>query len=136
MAATETKKYYSSSRSFVSGSKSRLDRMPENERPFSKTNFMMMGGCLLMIVVGFILMSGPGSTVEGGFNPDIFSTRRIVIGPAIAFLGFLLMAFAIVWSPSRRRKKDIAGSDDDNIREHGTETEKTAEAVVEDSSEG
>ena len=40
-------------------------------------------------------MAGGGSTIEEGFNPDIFSFRRIVVGPFIAFLGFLLMAFAI-----------------------------------------
>lgn len=63
----------------------------------------MMAGCLVLIIVGFLLMSGGGSSVEGGFNPDIFSTRRIVVGPAIAFLGFLLMAFAIIWTPGKKR---------------------------------
>lgn len=63
-----------------------------------------MLGCVALIIIGFLLMTGGSSTAEGGFNPDIFSTRRIVIGPTIAFLGFLLMAFAIVWTP--RKKKD------------------------------
>lgn len=49
-------------------------------------------------------MIGGGSTVEGGFNPDIFSTRRIVVGPLLAFLGFLLMAFAILVDPAKRIK--------------------------------
>ncbi|MDE5839668.1 MAG: DUF3098 domain-containing protein, partial [Muribaculaceae bacterium] len=35
------------------------------------------------------------------FYPYIFSTRRIVIGPAVTFLGFLLMAFAILIKPKR-----------------------------------
>jgi len=64
---------------------------------FSKANILMMAGCVVMIIVGFALMSGPGSSVEGGFNPDIFSIRRIIVGPTIAFLGFLLMAFAIIY---------------------------------------
>lgn len=82
-----------------------MKRLSDRERPFSKINFIMMGVCLFMIVLGFILMSGPGSSVEGGFNPDIFSTRRIVVGPAVSFLGFLLMAFAIVWGgPGKNRK--------------------------------
>lgn len=70
-------------------------------QPFSRTNFIMMGVCLAMIVVGFLLMTGPGTTAEGGFNPDIFSTRRIVVGPTITFLGFLLMAFAIIYRPKK-----------------------------------
>ncbi len=76
-----------------------LERMTAKERPFSKVNYYMMGACLAMIIVGFMLISGGGSTVENGFNPEIFSTRRIVVGPALAFLGFVLMAFAIIYKP-------------------------------------
>ncbi len=83
-----------------------LDRMKPAQRPFSKINYYLMAGCLALIIVGFMLMSGGGSTVENGFNPEIFSTRRIVVGPTLAFLGFLLMAFAIVWSPSSKKHED------------------------------
>ncbi|MDE7190728.1 MAG: DUF3098 domain-containing protein [Muribaculaceae bacterium] len=65
-----------------------------------------MALCLLLIILGFALMSGSGSSVEGGYNPDIFSTRRIVVGPTIAFAGFLLMAFAIVWQPKHLHKNE------------------------------
>ena len=40
-----------------------------------------------------------GSSTEQAFNPDIFSTRRIVVGPTIAFLGFIFMGFAIIRKP-------------------------------------
>jgi hypothetical protein len=80
-----------------------LDRIKAKDRPFSKINYYMMGGCLAMIIIGFLLMSGGGSTVENGFNPEIFSTRRIVVGPLFAFLGFLLMAFAIIYSPKKKK---------------------------------
>lgn len=76
-----------------------LEKMTPAQRPFGKINYILMGCCMLLIIVGFLLMSGPGSTVENGFNPEIFSTRRIVIGPLIAFLGFLLMAPAIIYKP-------------------------------------
>lgn len=78
-----------------------LERMKESERPFSKRNYWLMGACLLLIILGFALMSGGGSTVENGFNPEIFSTRRIVVGPLLAFLGFLFMAFAIILPPKK-----------------------------------
>lgn len=86
------------------GNTPRLRKVKAEERPFTKTNFLLMGCCVLLIVVGFLLMSGGGSTVENGFNPDIFSTRRIVVGPTVAFLGFLLMAFAIIWKPRKRQE--------------------------------
>lgn len=81
-----------------------LDRIKKSERPFTRINIYLMAGCLALIVLGFILMSGGASTVEGGFNPEIFSTRRIVVGPLLAFLGFLLMAFAIIYTPKNRKE--------------------------------
>lgn len=83
-----------------------IDRVPDDKRPFGKMNYLAMAGCMILIIVGFILMSGPGSSVEGGFNPDIFSTRRIVVGPALTFLGFLLMAFAILITPKSENHKN------------------------------
>jgi len=72
-------------------------------RPFEKINYYMMGACVLLIIAGFLLMLGPGSSVESGFNPDIFSTRRIVVGPMLSFLGFLFMAFAIIYQPRKKK---------------------------------
>ncbi len=82
-----------------------MEKTTDSQRPFARINFILMAVCLAMIIIGFILMSGPGSSVEGGFNPDIFSTRRIVVGPTVSFLGFLLMAFAIIYTPKSRRTR-------------------------------
>lgn len=81
-------------------------RMTEAQRPFGKINVVLMCGCIILIIIGFLLMLGPGSSIEEGFNPDIFSPRRIAVGPALAFLGFLLMAFAIVWGRKPARTDD------------------------------
>lgn len=78
-----------------------LKKVSPAERPFSKINFWMMGGCVCLIIVGFLLMSGGGSD-DATFNPEVFSTRRIVVGPLLSFLGFLLMAFAIMWKPNKK----------------------------------
>ena len=78
-----------------------IKKVAENERPFGRKNYIAMAVCLALIIIGFVLMAGPGSSVEGGFNPDIFSTRRIIIGPAVTFIGFLLMAFAILIKPEK-----------------------------------
>lgn len=67
--------------------------------PLQRANFVAMAIAGLMIVVGFLLMLG-GSSTETEFNPDIFSTRRIVVGPCIAFLGFVAMAIAIIIDPA------------------------------------
>lgn len=80
-----------------------IEKIKSSEKPFSKWNFWMMGACLVLIVLGYLFMSGGGGE-NGEFNPDIFSTRRIVVGPLLSFLGFLLMAFAIIWNPSKSKK--------------------------------
>ena len=82
-----------------------LNKMSSSQQPFSKLNFWLIGGCCLLIVIGFLLMTGGGSSIEDGFNPDIFSTRRIVVGPLLAFIGFLLMAFAILVDPIAIKKR-------------------------------
>lgn len=94
-----------------------IKRMTSREKPFSNTNYLLMAGCAALIVIGFLLMSGGGSSIEGGFNPDIFSTRRIVVGPTIAFLGFLMMAFAIIYVPrSRRKESEKAPAEDEPVQ--------------------
>lgn len=79
-----------------------IKKVEDSQRPFGRMNYIAMAACLLLIIIGFVLMTGPGSSVDGGFNADIFSTRRIVVGPAVTFLGFLLMAFAILIKPKRQ----------------------------------
>mgnify|MGYP003505648251 CR=1 FL=1 len=69
--------------------------------PLSKKNFLLMAIAGVLIILGFILMTGDSSTTEA-FNPDIFSTRRIVIGPTIAFIA---MGVAIIYRP-RKNKSD------------------------------
>lgn len=84
--------------------KEELKKVTPSQRPFSKINFFMMGGCVVLIILGFVLMSGGGSD-DASFNSEIFSTRRIVVGPLLAFLGFLFMAFAIMWKPKSGRSE-------------------------------
>jgi len=73
--------------------------------PLSKINFIMMAVCLLLIVIGFAMMSG-SANVGNEFNYNIFESRRIAAGPVIAFLGFVLMAFAILYRKKQRPSND------------------------------
>ena len=50
---------------------------------------------VVFIVVGYLLMSGPGST-EQTFNPNIFSFRRIVVAPVLCLIGYLLIIVGIL----------------------------------------
>jgi uncharacterized membrane protein YecN with MAPEG domain len=66
-----------------------------------KINAIAIAISVVIIIIGFALMVGaPSGATE--FNPDIFSTRRITVGPMIAFFGFILMIVAILY---KHRKK-------------------------------
>ena len=70
----------------------------EDRRDFAlgKKNFLILATAFLVIILGFCLMLGGASTEETGFNPDIFSTRRIVVAPIITVIGFCLVAVGIL----------------------------------------
>lgn len=68
--------------------------------PLTRVNFIIMIASAVLIILGFLLMLG-GSTSTEAFNEDIFSTRRVVIGPTISFIGFVAMAIGIVYKPKR-----------------------------------
>ena len=74
---------------------------PRFLRPFLTSRSIFVVACLL-IAVGYLLMSGPGST-EQAFNPDIFSTRRIVVAPMLCLSGYLLIVLAVL----RKNSDDI-----------------------------
>lgn len=75
-----------------------LQKESREAMPLGRNNYIAMAIAGLLIVTGFLLMLGGSSTPEQ-FNPDIFSTRRIVVGPFIAFIGFVAMAVAIIVRP-------------------------------------
>ena len=60
-----------------------------------QTNRIILIIACILILVGYVLMSGPGST-EKAFNPDIFSVRRIVIAPMLCLSGYLLIIVGIL----------------------------------------
>ena len=65
-----------------------------------KLNLILMAVSVIIIVLGFALMTGePSGEV---YNPDIFSFRRITVGPMISLFGFVCMIFAILF---RGKKK-------------------------------
>jgi hypothetical protein len=79
-----------------------LQKESESQFPLGKRNFRLMAIAVAVIILGFLLMLG-GSSTEEAFNPDIFSVRRVVIGPTIAFLGFLGMIYAIIRYPESKK---------------------------------
>lgn len=78
--------------------------MDRRDFAFGKTNFILLAAGMVIVIIGFILMAGSGST-EQAFNPDIFSARRIKVAPLVCLFGFLSMIAAILYTPKEENKE-------------------------------
>lgn len=75
--------------------------------PFVAKNYALMCAGLLVVVVGFILMSGGGDHTVTEFDWSIYSTRRITIAPIMVLMGFVIVALGIMLRFQRRNDKDV-----------------------------
>jgi hypothetical protein len=73
-----------------------------NNLAFNKKNYILLAIGMVIIIVGFILMSGSGGTEEA-FNPEIFSARRIKLAPAVCFAGFIFIIFGIMYRSGEKK---------------------------------
>ena len=78
--------------------------MDKRNFAFGKTNFVLLAVGMLVVIIGFVLMSGSGSTADY-YNPDIFSVRRIKVAPVVCFLGFVSIIYAIIYKPKDNEEK-------------------------------
>lgn len=80
--------------------------MDKKNFAFDKTNFILLAIGMCIVIIGFLLMTGPGTT-ETTFEPDIFSVRRIKVAPAVCFFGFIFMIYAILRKPKDKGEKQV-----------------------------
>ena len=69
---------------------------------FGPMNYRLLIIGLVVIIIGFILMSGGKSEDPAVFNPEVFSVRRITIAPLVVLIGFIIEGFAIMWKPKSK----------------------------------
>ena len=60
---------------------------------------------LVLIALGFILMSGGGSDDPNVFNPDIYNFRRIRLAPTLVLIGLGIEVYAILLNPYKKKSK-------------------------------
>ena len=81
--------------------RSKRIREEEIKTVLSKRNYVILIIGSILIITGYVLMSGEGST-PAAYNPDIFSGIRICIAPLLCLLGYLLNVFGILYRPRQR----------------------------------
>jgi uncharacterized BrkB/YihY/UPF0761 family membrane protein len=70
---------------------------------FDKINFILLAVGMVVVIIGFILMTGPSSSATH-FEPDIFSVRRIKVAPLVSLAGFLFMIYAVLRKPKKDKE--------------------------------
>lgn len=57
---------------------------------FSRMNYLLMIAGIVVIGIGFVLMSG---------TEDIFNTTKLTVAPIVVVIGFVIEVFAIMYKP-------------------------------------
>ena len=72
---------------------------------FDKVNFILLAIGMAIVIIGFLLMTGPTSS-ETLFEPDIFSVRRIKVAPVVSLFGFISMIYAVLRKPKTQKTEE------------------------------
>ena len=63
---------------------------------FGATNYKILIIGLVVISLGFILMSGGANENPNVFNEDVYSFRRIRLAPTVVLIGFGITIYSIL----------------------------------------
>ena len=73
----------------------------KHEFLFEKVNYIILLIGIVVIALGFILMSGGGSDDPTIFNEEVFNFRRIRLAPTTVLIGFGITIYSILKNPKK-----------------------------------
>ena len=77
--------------------------MDKNRLAFGKTNFILIGVGIAIIIIGLLVMAGENCGTDA-FEPDIFGVRGIRVAPGVTLLGFVFIIAAIMFKSKDNTK--------------------------------
>ena len=72
--------------------------MDKKNFAFGKNNLILIAIGIVVVIIVFLLMTGPSTTIDH-FESDIFSVRRVRVAPVVCLIGFVLMIYAVITKP-------------------------------------
>lgn len=66
---------------------------------FGKRNYIILIIGLVVLALGYILLTGGGSDDPNVFNPAMFNARRMYVAPILIMAGFIIDIVAIMIKP-------------------------------------
>lgn len=73
------------------------EKQPTSRFAFGRTNYILMATGLVVLALGYILLSGGGSDDPNQFNPAMFDSRRLYLAPILLVVGFIVEIVAIMY---------------------------------------
>jgi len=61
-----------------------------------RTNYIWMVIGLVVLAIGYLLMSGGAAVDPTAFSEEIFNTRRITVAPVVVLMGYGTIFYAIL----------------------------------------
>jgi hypothetical protein len=79
---------------------------PKMQFAFGKKNYTILIAGIILLILGFITLSGGGSKDPNVFNEELFSSRRMVLAPIMLMLGYITVAVAIMTKPDATKETE------------------------------
>jgi cell division protein FtsW (lipid II flippase) len=83
----------------------------KSEMALEKENYWLLAIAFIIVVIGFLLMTGSSNDDPQVFNEDIYSFRRITLAPMVVLFGFLFGIYAIMKKPADVKKNNKEGKE-------------------------
>ena len=84
--------------------------------PFKPVNYILMIAGVVVLLIGYFLLSGGGSDDPAEFSDAIFNARRLKVAPIILVIGFLVELFAIMYRPCCKEDASEKQNQDTNLK--------------------
>lgn len=63
---------------------------------FGRENYILLIVSMVIVIIGYFLMSGGKATDPTIFTGEVFSFRRITLAPIVVLIGYIVGVYAIV----------------------------------------
>jgi hypothetical protein len=73
--------------------------------PFKPANYILMIAGVVILLIGYFLLSGGGSDNPAEFSDAIFNARRLKMAPILLVIGFIIELFAIMYRPRSKEEE-------------------------------
>jgi NhaP-type Na+/H+ or K+/H+ antiporter len=71
---------------------------------FKRSNYYLILTSIVLLITGFLMMTGSSNIAGSSFNNDIYSFRRITLAPIVLLAGYSLMIYAIMTVQGEKEK--------------------------------